>query len=384
MPPEPRARPGHWWRIAGGFAFSIALFFVLGEIVVRALDLVDRLNVYPRDLYIATPNPDMPYRLRPGFVHEHADGRFSLRINAKGLRGAEIPDTAEAGTTRILILGDSVVHGHLIAEPDTFPVRLAEALPDQKRTEVINAGVSGYNTAAELAFFENHLQGLQPDVVLLGVSLNDFSPTPVLTARGNLSQNPALRDGLPLLTNHSDFYLLLRWLLEGGGPRPGPMLRPESTTATPVAAPEATEKKGRREPGKMDQWVAEKHQNFYREPTGPGWESVQRALEGFAARAREDGFPLLVLLFPEEYQVGTTTPNLRAQEHWLALCRASGLDCLDLQPAFQEAAEKTPEPLFGDAQHPNTLGIEVMAEAVARALEARGLVPVGDAPNSAS
>ena len=43
---------------------ALAVFWTLGEIVTRSLDLVDRLNCFPRAQFVATDEPDLGYRLR--------------------------------------------------------------------------------------------------------------------------------------------------------------------------------------------------------------------------------------------------------------------------------------------------------------------------------
>jgi lysophospholipase L1-like esterase len=99
-------------------------------------------------------------------------GEYStyITINNKGLRGQEYPYTKEAGTFRILVLGDSFTAGLQVPEEETF-AKLLEARLNQHdpktRFEVINAGIIGYGTDKELAYYAHEGYKYQPDLVLL-------------------------------------------------------------------------------------------------------------------------------------------------------------------------------------------------------------------------
>ena len=96
-------------------------------------------------------------------------GEYScyITINSKGLRGREYPYQKETGTFRILVLGDSFTAGLQVEDDQLFTTLLEKRLNDSRSTEVINAGVVGYGTANELAYFVNEGHKYQPDLVLL-------------------------------------------------------------------------------------------------------------------------------------------------------------------------------------------------------------------------
>ncbi len=340
-----------------GIVISAALFFGLGEWIARQLDVVDRLNIFPRKLYVATNHPTLPYRLRPGFEMERPG--FQVRVNEFGLRGPGITATPQPGWRRILVLGDSVIFGHFTEENETFPRFLEQELRrrGQPRTEVLNGGVPGYNTLAELTFLEEFGLKLAPHVVLLGVSLNDFDHAPVLTASGIMTADTRMRDEIPWLADHAEFYVLLRYLFAYGWGRHWFQRAQQAGQSRRADQADGS--------AALEQWVARKHQNFYAAPSGPGWERVQAALRGLRALERARGLDLTILIFPERYQVGTDQPNLNPQRAWLALCAEYELRCVDLWPAFAAAAAARSDPLFGDTQHPNPAGLAVAARAVA-------------------
>lgn len=114
-------------------------------------------------------DPRVLYRLVPGSSGEY--NGTSVRVNGLGLRGREIAIPAPAGTTRILVLGDSMVFGVGLSEEETLPAYLERALPG---SEAINAGVFGYNQAQEIALLERIVPVTRPDIVLSCFVHNDI------------------------------------------------------------------------------------------------------------------------------------------------------------------------------------------------------------------
>lgn len=346
-------------RFLFGCLVSLAIFCVAGELLTRQLAIIDRLNGIPRLLYLATNIPDLPYRLRPGVTIPLHD--FTVRVNPLGLRGPDTTPQPAPGRRRLLFLGDSVVYGEGLEQQDTLPTLLETALNDGRRTptEVLNAAAPGYNTEAELAFLRELGLSLAPDGVILGVSLNDYGPAPGLTPFGFLTANPADRTALPWLSNHSEFYMLLRWTITYA--RGGLWYQHAKAAAPPPAAkkPETFDDKW----PAIDRGIAIMHKKFYAAPSGAGWDSVRRSLAALRDLTRARGLPLWVVIFPEKDQIELPQPNLDPQRQWLALCTEVGVHCLDLQPAFAAAASQGS--LFQDTQHPNAAGMRIAAPAVA-------------------
>jgi lysophospholipase L1-like esterase len=335
---------------------ALAIFFVTGEVLARALGLVDRLNGYTRQLFAAGPSAELPYRLRPGI--EATFGGVRLRVNSLGLRGPEVSAVPPAGTVRILALGDSVVFGQGVAEDEAVTAVLARRLAERwgKPVEVLNAGTQGYDTVAEAAFLAGPGLALAPSGVVVGMSLNDYDVAPAYDATGVLTRRASAPPGV---LARSEFLLLLRWLrawsrgelltqmLEraGGGER----------TPTPPTNPTAAS---------IDQHVAREHLRFYSSPDPAAWSRLRRALEALRDTAAAHGMWLVVAILPESYQVGVDAPDLTPQRRLLALCAEARVACLDLQPAFAAAGGD----LFQDTQHPNARGHAVAADAIAAAL----------------
>ncbi len=348
-------------RVVGGMLVSGLLFVVFGEAAARVFGIVDLLNGTPRKLYMRTDVPDLPYRLRPG-ARVELRGR-AVTVNESGLRSLPTARPDGDADARILVLGDSVVFGTSVADEDTFSVRLEEELASRsgRHTRVLNAGVPGYNTTSELAFYTLLGGSIRPDQVLLGVSLNDFGETPGLNAFGvmtlrNKSEPPSW------LEDHSELYLLAlwSWKLARGEHWFQSVRQGDSKTSEQFAA--------------LDRLVERSHRSFYDAPKGPGWESVRTSLVALRDRTREAGQPLTVVLFPEKFQFAKD-PYRAPQQIWLRLCADLGIEAIDLWPAFESAIRDGHDDLFFDAQHPNAAGLTVAAEAVARHFSSSGERP---------
>lgn len=84
---------------------------------------------------------------------------------------AERPDRP-----RVVVLGESSVHGHLLTEEEAFPALLAERLPD---TEVLNAGLPGALSGVVLNAGLEALD-LSPDLLVVYAGHNDLSHFPMM------------------------------------------------------------------------------------------------------------------------------------------------------------------------------------------------------------
>ena len=156
---------------------SLAVAFALGEVAVRVL-LKDTNVLFPRY------HTDYRYGsytlrgIRPNaeFWHSSIDGKWRFVTDSRGFRDTrEFAYAKPAGTLRILALGDSHTQGYEVRQESTFSAIAESYLNGRgRRSEVINAGVSGFGTAEELAFLEAEGYKYQPDVVVLGFYANDF------------------------------------------------------------------------------------------------------------------------------------------------------------------------------------------------------------------
>ena len=342
---------GRLARVVLGLALAAGIFLVVGELLARALDVVDRLNGYGRFVYRAGPSVDLPYLLRPGVVTTVFG--TPVRVNRLGLRGPEAEIRPRSGVHRVLVLGDSVVFGQGVAEDETLPADLGRRLnaANAGEYEVLNAGVPGYDAVAEARLLEASGLALAPETVVVGTSLNDYDVAPQYSPLGILTRKELDRR-TPDLVDRSELLTLLRWLPGGLRGSLGYQLvarLPAGTTTD--------------EPG-LARLVEQTHLGFYHRPDPAEWERLRAAYADFGRLAAAHHLRLLVAIFPESYQVGPPDPDLTPQRKLLELCAEVQLRCIDLQPIFATAGGE----LFSNAQHPNARGYAVAAGAIATVL----------------
>lgn len=342
-------------------ALALAVFWTLGEVVARSFDLVDRLNGFPRRLFVATDDPDLGYRLRAG-IDTQARG-VHVTTNEHGMRGPSTTVAPAAGTHRVLVLGDSVAFGFRLEQPDTFPVQLEQELEsrDGGSWEVLNAGVEGYNTRNELAYLRSPLLDFAPETIVLLFNLNDYDYGPVMGPLGVLTLDQSQRVRSDSLAIQSEFFLLLRWLVATQG-----RVWVGDTPATPAAPAPGDESAF----DPFDRYVSTLRKQYYREPSDERWQVMVDALRDIQALARERGIRLVIAIVPDGDQIGVPAPDLTPQKKLRDVCRDLALDCIDLQPSFAASGES---PLYIDIMHPNAAGQRIMARDVAaHLLGARG------------
>ena len=375
---SPAAEPGRAVRILrgaprllGGLTVAALIFVVVGEMLARSFDLVDVLNGYDRQLYMPGPDGDLPYLLRPG-VRTRVFG-YDVRVNEFGCRGPEIAAKPPPGVRRVLVLGDSVVFGLGMPENETVAAKLDWMLDGKIPTEVINAGVQGYDAVAEARWLEWAGVRLRPSVIVVGVSLNDYDPPSRMNQVGVLTRSEAgpARSGL---AERSHLFFLLRWLDQY---RRGTLYfqlverldekwrsRAQPDDDARPTGPEAVRLPGESRQSRFYGGVKNLHLTFYRDPDPARWDRLRTAWAGMKRLADRDGIALVVAIFPEGYQFGEPNPDLVPQQRLLDLCAELGIRCIDLHPAFMAAGGK----LFLDPQHPNARGHSVAALTIALAI----------------
>jgi hypothetical protein len=110
--------------------------------------------------------------------------------------------------------------------------------------------------------------------------------------------------------------------------------------------------------------MADVHLAFYHEPVPWYWDRMIGALVDLARSTSRRGVRLLVVIFPESYQVGVPAPDDAPQRRIMAACAEHGISCLDLLPAFARIEGES----FFDVSHPNARGHAAAALAIAQAL----------------
>lgn len=114
----------------------------------------------------------------PGAPGLRATAPELLRLDNAPLRFAA---AKEPGTLRVFCLGGSTTQGWPFQDVASYPrllgLMLRDALPG-RRVEVLNAGLNGSDSTADLRLLRRELARFQPDLLLLHAGLNDatFGP----------------------------------------------------------------------------------------------------------------------------------------------------------------------------------------------------------------
>ncbi|MCY2960274.1 MAG: GDSL-type esterase/lipase family protein [Planctomycetota bacterium] len=322
---------------AASIAFATALVALVGaEIALRVFRPVEHLA--PLDAVELTPGvtrfhqraevPGLPYELVPG-----ARGAYlgvEVSINALGQRGAEVERAKPPGTYRVVALGDSLTFGYGAPDEGTWPAALERVLNadpafgPSRPVQVLNLGVSGYNTANEAVALEAKALDLDPDVIVVGYFLNDPQIAP-LSPLQRWFRTPAWWEHSHLLRLASSWSLARAKARFGG-----------------------------------DSY------RYLHDPDGEGWAMVVRAFESMHRAASARGIPVVVATLP----AFPPTPDWKdyrwhdLHERVLAAATASGLLAIDTLPEFL-ADGRRPKDLCVDFEHPNAAGAEILARAVA-------------------
>ncbi|MGH7894354.1 MAG: SGNH/GDSL hydrolase family protein [Candidatus Binatia bacterium] len=352
-------RTGRMWRALASVVLSLVVFLVSGEILARALGIVDRLNGYSRLMYAPGPSVDLPYVLRPGVETKLFD--IPVRVNRFGFRGPDVSPAPEPGVRRIVVVGDSVVFGQGVREEETVSSALARRLATGgERWEAVNAGVPGYDAVSDARLLELVVAPLRPDVVVVGTSLNDYDVSPAYSPTGVLMRKE-LDERSPDLADRSEFLVLLRWARAWVR---GELFSQVSERVAEQQAKARAEGTASATAANLGRLTRDLHLRFYRAPEPKYWNRLRGAYADIARLAATKGFRVLVAIFPEGYQVGSDEPDTTPQRQLLGVCSEVGLACIDLLPAFRAAGED----LFTDTQHPNARGLTLAADAIAAAL----------------
>jgi hypothetical protein len=185
-------RRRRWSFRLAAIAASLLAVLLVGEAVCRLLDVRGFHAPRTRDWHHAMAPREAWERNAPGFKFQpyatfelnydsNPTGYFNERnglvyhTNRFGLRGLDFTLKKDPGVTRILILGDSFVFGEGVRFEHTTGEHLERLLNarGQERFEVINAGLPGWDTTREIAFLEHKGIEFEPDIVLVGYVLND-------------------------------------------------------------------------------------------------------------------------------------------------------------------------------------------------------------------
>jgi hypothetical protein len=157
---------------------STFLSLALCELVVRAFHMapdLHRIRIGAENTaFKLSDNPILGYELRENANYSDREFSERSRTNSHGQWDIERSFEKPAGTKRIIVLGDSVVLGGDVYDfHDNMTLQLEKRL-SHSNVEVLNFGVTGYSTRAEIELLQTKGLKYDPDLVLLLFVQNDY------------------------------------------------------------------------------------------------------------------------------------------------------------------------------------------------------------------
>lgn len=316
-------------RFAGVFVFlaSVVVALVLGEVVLRvknsAMTNYDiEMWRYARELKVPSANPVLGHEhvAKSEAVLQSTD----IRLNAWGLRGGSVAPR-ETVDRRILFLGSSVTLGWGVPEEETLTSRL-QAMFDAAggpKTEVLNAGIGNYNTERYVERLLTKLSALEPTDIVVHYFINDAE---VLEPGGG---NVFLR--------HSQLAVTL-WIATNRVLHRGD----ETNLVT--------------------------HYKQVYEPEAEGFQAMQASLARLRDYAAENGVRVYLAMTPDVQNL-EDYPFADIHQLMAGIAERYGFIFVDVLSSFEGLTAQELWAMPGDP-HPNSLGHEIMAEALYPVLKA--------------
>ncbi len=346
---------------------SVGLTLVVFEIALRVLP-VGPVAAPPSEpdpiaqLFTRSENPELGFeharnvhvRFPPHPAGERAAPAWEVRIDANGLRRGGSIDPA-ASPLRGICLGDSTMFGAGLNDDETIPAQLGAIVSQRlgRGFECLNLGVSNYTIRQEVALFR-HVDALRfdPSVVVVGIFTNDFK-----VSIGSID----VGEGEARLVSPD---------APGGLGRALASLRVVRLAASGTLA--------------VRDWLRRigLYPQANAKPLKPSEiAAVYSALDELRAMLEPRRIPLVLLLFPRDWQLGARDREAASerQRASLAYCRQHGLRCVDLLDHFWG---RPVDDYFrpGDDSHPHAeaarTSAALLADAVVDALAARQVLRV--------
>jgi lysophospholipase L1-like esterase len=313
-------------KLLGLVVLATLLALLAAELAVRAFHLAPELGVVQKGRYRLSANPLIGYELVPRFRSGSAGEmvHFKGQSNDLGFRDRDHQKDKPRGVYRIIVLGDSIAQGMGIDDDaDLFTSVLQRRLSSVRPgVEVLNFGVSGYNTQQEVETLREKGLAYGPDLVVLAYGSNDRRQSCGTLMDQLLEEQNKHSHFLDFhaLTRHSALFRLLYF-------------RFASATADTTGIYDSL-----------------------KQDTVASYLGILSALSG------EKGFDVLVAAFPICYDLETGKDE-KQYRFVQALAQTNRFHYLDLFPAFRLATGK--EPLFSDIFHPTVRGHLCAGDAIA-------------------
>jgi lysophospholipase L1-like esterase len=248
---------------------------------------------------------------------------------------------------RILVVGDSYTWGDGVYPESTYPRGLAYRLEDyfgEPYVEVLSMARPGWNSKTQLEKVRGFFPHLEPDLVIVGVCLNDAEPSN--RERMEEGIKPARRRQVESRVGKWAYAssALVRLVFEGF-----------ENLRSRIA-------------------VRRYYHSLYAADTGTRT-GFQTAIRGFARFSRKSKIPIVMAIFPIfDSQLGDGYSYRALHEEIGSLAGDAGLRVLDLLPAYEGVDARRLALIPFTDPHPNELAHRLAAERIAEYLIAEELI----------
>ncbi len=151
---------------------SVFITVLILEIALRMFYGNQPVFIYPQVMHIPT---SYGYKLKPNQLGTYTLDK-PVRANSFGFRDYEWSMPKIKGVYRIMCLGDSLTFGNAVRGEDTYPKVLEAQLRSiNANYEVISTAIGGWATFIELDFLKAEGMKYEPDAIIIGFYMNDFS-----------------------------------------------------------------------------------------------------------------------------------------------------------------------------------------------------------------
>ena len=359
----------YWKKLRHGLllsAFSVVFILILIEMGVR--QFMPRPVRYIDPQVFVQNSPTLKWEMKPNQRSFTLDA--PVATNSLGFRENEFAVKKPPGTFRILCLGDSVTFGVGTRMEAVYPAMLEKILNDSspdRRFEVINMGVIGYNMRQKLISLREKGIKFDPDLVIVGFTLSDifgnekalpgepgFVPEPpVVDGRGHVNWAPrhhipgklrnVLREWRTLYMTVQGMKALKEVLL--------PSRHPLNIHYRAILARDDEYLKG-------------------------SWRSTEKRLREMVELGGRHPFKVVLLIFPDQAQMDQRYVDIHYQSEARVMADRIRVPYQDLLPAFKKSHDEGVLPLINYDGHPNEIGHEIAARELGAFLIANQLIDV--------
>lgn len=338
-------------------AVNLLVFYLLSEIILSVLGLPKKYDFHSAPaqfqrvsdkeiVYVNKPSANIIFRYgnNPrGYFRKNNEVVHST--NKYGFRGLDFELNKAKDTYRVIILGDSFTFGEGVYFEDIFSQRMATRLKGQrqisnKKVEVINLGVGGYNTQQEWMLLKNFAAQLDPDFVILQFALNDAEPYLFYPFDDGLKRREREADA-PM--NYGD---------TGSAPLPIKVSRLNKLIWQIHQSKKTNDK------------LVSHYLNLY-EDSNPDWQETKKIFAYLKKYSEGNNVPFLVVTFPLLYQLNDNYPFSIIHKKLTAELEKNHLNYIDLLSNLKNKRDRELW-VYPTDQHPNEVVHRIAADEIVK------------------